>query len=46
MIFDASVAGRTVRVEVRGGAGRYTLRLDGKPLEVDVSDAAPGFGAC
>jgi len=43
MIFDASVSGRTVRVEVRGSSGRYTLRLDGKPLEVGVSDAAPGY---
>ena len=43
MIFDASVSGRSVRVEVRGGAGRYTLRLDGKPLEVGVSDASPGY---
>jgi biotin carboxyl carrier protein len=42
MIFDASACGRTVRVEVRGGSGRYTLRLDGKPLEVGVSDA-PGY---
>jgi biotin carboxyl carrier protein len=44
MIFDASVSGRTVRVEVRGGSGRYTLRLDGKPLEVGVSDAGSGSG--
>ena len=43
MIFDASVSGRTVRVEVRGSSGRYTLRLDGKPLEVGVSDAGPGY---
>ena len=43
MIFDASVSGRNVRVEVRGGSGRYTLRLDGKPLEVGVSDARPGY---
>ena len=31
MIFDATVDGRTVRVEVRAGAdGRYTVRLDGR----------------
>jgi biotin carboxyl carrier protein len=43
MIFDASVSGRSFRVEVRGGSGRYTLRLDGKPLEVGVSDAGRGY---
>ncbi len=43
MIFDASVAGRSVRVEVRGGAGRYTVRIDGTAVEVSVSDASPGF---
>jgi biotin carboxyl carrier protein len=36
VIFDATVRGRTIRVEVRGGGGRYTVRLDGAPLEVDV----------
>jgi len=43
MIFDASVSGRTVRVEVRGGSGRYTLRLDGRPLEVSVGEAVRGY---
>jgi len=43
MIFDASVLGRTVRVEVRGGDGRYTVSLDGQPLEVSVSGSGPGF---
>jgi biotin carboxyl carrier protein len=42
MIFDASVAGRTRRVEVHGSAGRYTLRLDGQLLEVSVADAGNG----
>jgi biotin carboxyl carrier protein len=36
MTFDATVGGRTIRVEVRGEAGRYTVILDGSPLEVDV----------
>ena len=43
MIFDASVCGRRVRVEVRGGSGRYTLRIDGKTVEVGVSEAGPGY---
>ena len=41
MILDASVPGRTVRVEVKGGGGRYSLELDGRPLEVEAS----GFGS-
>ena len=36
MILDATVRGRSIRVEVQGGSGRYTVRLDGRPLEVDV----------
>jgi biotin carboxyl carrier protein len=43
MTFVASVAGRTVRVEVHGGAGRYTLRIDGRPLELRVSEAGSGY---
>ena len=44
MIFDASAAdGRTIRVEVRGGAGRYTLRLDGRPLQVSVGESGQGL---
>ena len=43
MIYDASVSGRSARVEVRGGAGRYTLRIDGTAIEVSVSDAGPGY---
>jgi biotin carboxyl carrier protein len=41
VIYDATVAGRAVRVEVRAGgaAGRYTVRLEGRQLEVDVRDA-------
>ena len=36
MIFDATVEGRMIRVEVRGGGGRYSLSLDASPLEVDL----------
>jgi biotin carboxyl carrier protein len=43
MIFDATVLGRTLRVEVRGNDGRYSVSLDGTPLEVSVSEAAHGF---
>jgi biotin carboxyl carrier protein len=43
MIFDASVAGRSVRVEVRGSAGRYTVQIDGTAVEVSVSDASAGY---
>jgi biotin carboxyl carrier protein len=42
LIYDATLDGRTLRVEVRAsGAGRYRLRLDGRPVEVDVQDAGP-----
>jgi acetyl/propionyl-CoA carboxylase alpha subunit len=43
VIFEASVAGRTVRVEVKGRAGRYTVTVDGRPREVDVRDFGRGF---
>ena len=43
MIFAASVCGRSVQVEVRGGDGRYSLRLDGQPLEVSFSGAGQGY---
>ena len=36
MTFDATVGGRSVRVEVRGANGRYTVVLDGSPIEVDL----------
>jgi biotin carboxyl carrier protein len=38
MIFEATVDGRTVRVEVRtAGGGRYRLSLDGAVVEVDAA---------
>jgi biotin carboxyl carrier protein len=43
MIFDATVLGRTQRVEVHGKDGRYRVSLDGEELEVSVSDAGAGF---
>ena len=43
MIFDASVLGRTLRVEVRGSDGHYNVILDGEAHAVSVSDAAHGF---
>jgi len=35
VILDAAVNGQTHRVEVTGGKGRYTVTIDGRPLEVD-----------
>jgi len=43
VIFDADVAGRSVRVEVKGGGGgRYTVELDGRSLEVLASGVGTG----
>ena len=43
MIFDATVEGRTIRVEVRGKDGRYTVSLDGRRFEVDLHEAGGDF---
>jgi biotin carboxyl carrier protein len=43
VIFDATVDGRTLRVEVRGKDGRYTVLLDGAPLEVDLQETGSHF---
>jgi len=45
MTFDATVGGRTVRVEVRGGEGRYTVVLDGSPIEVDLVTTGRPFAS-
>jgi biotin carboxyl carrier protein len=45
MRFDATARGRTMRVEVRGTDGRYTVTIDGTPLEVDVAAAGPHFAS-
>jgi biotin carboxyl carrier protein len=45
MIFDATVADRTVRVEVRGRDGHYTVALDGTPMEVDLVEIGRPFAS-
>jgi biotin carboxyl carrier protein len=45
VIFEASVDGRTVRVEVRGRDGRYTVSLDGRALDVDLHETGRGFSS-
>jgi biotin carboxyl carrier protein len=41
LTFDATVDGRTLRVEVRGKDGRYTVSLDGAPFEVELAPRGP-----
>ena len=43
MLFDATVDGRTIRVEVRARAGGYVVTLDGRDLEVDHQETGPHF---
>jgi biotin carboxyl carrier protein len=43
MLFDATVDGRTIRVEVRGADGHYVVSLDGRALEVDHQETGPHF---
>jgi biotin carboxyl carrier protein len=43
VLLDATAAGRTVRVEVRGRDGRYSLRLDGRELEIDLVPTGDRF---
>ena len=43
MIFDATVEGRTLRVEVRGKDGLYRVILDGRPVEVDLEESGRDF---
>lgn len=43
MILDAFVAGHRVRVDVKGGNGRFTVTVDGQPREVDAVDTGRGF---
>lgn len=43
MIFDAAVEGRTLRVEVRGGEGRYEVTVGGRRLDVDLHDDGQNF---
>jgi biotin carboxyl carrier protein len=43
MIFDATVDGRTLRVEVRGKDGRYQVNVEGQVLEVDLQETGRDF---
>jgi biotin carboxyl carrier protein len=43
VILDAFVAGHSVRVDVKGGNGRFTVTVDGRPREVDAVDTGRGF---
>ena len=43
MIYDATVDGRAVRVEVRSSGGVLTVHVDGRPLKVDVFPTARHF---
>ena len=46
MIFDATVAGRTLRVEVRPREdGRFTVTVDGRALDVDYQPAGGDFAS-
>lgn len=43
MILEATVGDHSVRVEVRERESRLEVVLDGRPLEVDVTEAGRGF---
>jgi len=43
VIFDATVDGRSLRVEVRAKDGSYVVLLDGAPLEVDLQETGSHF---
>jgi biotin carboxyl carrier protein len=43
MLFDATVDGRAIRVEVRARNGGYAVSLDGRVLDVDHQEAGPHF---
>jgi len=45
MLFDATVDGRTLRVEVRAANGRYAVVVDGRPLQVDLVEAGGAFAS-
>jgi biotin carboxyl carrier protein len=45
VLFDATIDGRTVRVEVRGRDGRYAVTLDGRTLDVDHQETGPHFAS-
>jgi biotin carboxyl carrier protein len=41
----ATVAGRTLQVEVRGERPRYTVTVDGRALDVDLVPTSSGFAS-
>ena len=43
MLFDATVDGRPVRVEVRRGEDAYKVTVDGRVLTVDVQETSRDF---
>lgn len=45
LIFDATIAGRTVRVEVRRANGRFSVTQDGKPGEIDFVETGRHFAS-
>jgi len=45
MLFDATIDGRTVRVEVRGDDGRYAVTVDGRTLDVDHQETVAHFAS-
>ena len=45
MLFDATIDGRTVRVEVRGRDGRYAVTVDGRTLDVDHQETGAHFAS-
>ena len=45
MRFDATVAGRTIRVEVHRENDHYAVTLDGTPLDVDLVESGDHFAS-
>lgn len=45
MLFDATIDGRTVRVEVRGRDGHYAVTVDGRTLDVDHQETGAHFAS-
>jgi biotin carboxyl carrier protein len=45
VLFDATIDGRTVRVEVRGREGRYAVMVDGRTLDVDHQETGAHFAS-
>ncbi len=45
MIFSATVAGRTLRIEATGKDGRYRVRVDGREVAADLLETGGGFAS-